>query len=129
MDIQVLTPFSSSGILFQDFGHFIVAAPGILAMLPWQSCEGKFPPVVEGCPVHFSEVALVLNTMADKTLETHQEQFNKKYLRQLWRIDSCSWRYVWLLELKAWVFVHMDSGLRVAFASELLLKKSNEHAQ
>lgn len=127
MNIQVLKPFSSTGIIFQDFGHFIVAAPGILAMLPWQSSEGKCPPVVEGCPIHFSEVALVLDALAQNPFDFKGTEFCDRILARLYAIDSCAWCYGEIPQLKAWVFVHRDSGLRIAYASELLLKKKLCH--
>ncbi len=122
MDIQVLRPFSANGIFFQDFQHFIVASPGVLAVLPWVAGEGKCTPAVEGCPVSFSEVLELIQFDAAYPLNFNRCDFNKNTIRLLLQIDDCGWQFGRIERLKAWGFTHF-SGLRVAFAKERL-----EHA-
>ena len=60
--ISSIAAFSSSGYVHRAFGHLVAAKPGSLLVVPLPLVTGDLRQVVDGCPVPWAEVWLLIDT-------------------------------------------------------------------
>lgn len=107
------------GPLFRSFGHVLAAAPGLVAAVPLVRVSGQLTSLVDGCPVPWDEVATVLDAEPDSVpVELDSPDFGDLVPR-LAVIASGGWRLGTLPELQATLFMHAETGARIAIAEPL----------
>lgn len=100
------------------FGHALSAAPGWLVAAPLHSLEGSLTNLVDGCPVPWAEACAVLDTRPKVGVDPADPGFSTA-VHRLAALAGEGWRFSALPELKALVFGHDLSGLRVAVSMDL----------
>ena len=126
-DIAKLYPHASDGLVYRAFDHAVIAAMGMVAAIPLWQCDGILKDLPDQSPVPWMELWAVLDIEPARQAMFDRDLAVPDIIRAMGLADTVL-GVAELPEYRATVFIHPESGLRLAIASDYIHKtdKANQ---
>ena len=125
--IATLQLYAADGIVYRAFDHAVVAAMGLVVAVPLWHTAGCLKELPDQSPVPWMELWAVLDIEPARQAMFDRDLAVPDIIRALGLADTVL-GVAELPEYRATVFIHPESGLRLAIASDYIHKtdKANQ---
>lgn len=125
--IATLQLYAADGIVYRAFDHAVIAAMGMVVAVPLWQTEGCLKELPDQSPVPWMELWAVLDIEPARQAMFDRDLAVPDIIRALGLADTVL-GVADLPEYRATVFIHPESGLRLAIASDYIYKtdKANQ---